>query len=283
MIARLTSPIRAVGLPHPGTSAAIVTRRSSNLTAEGEPMSTRKPVRGQVRAKATSRDRNLEKVVSRVVATLEEDIVLGYLHPRVRLVEDDLRDRFGLKRHVVRQVLLELERMGLVERRKNVGAIVKSHTEDEVMNLYAVREILETSAAERIPLPAAREHLEQLEAIQHHHDAATAQGDLRAVFHANVAFHRAVFAATGNPELTALINSFAQRTNVIRTSSTVYPDHLEFVRKEHWEIIEALRAGDRGHLVELFRHHLVPARDNYIKRYQALARNREGPSRMRAA
>lgn len=246
-------------------------------------MSTRKPVRGHVRAQAASRGRNLEKVVSRVVATLEEDIVLGYLHPRVRLVEDDLRDRFGLKRHVVRQVLLELERMGLVERRKNVGAIVKSHTEDEVMNLYAVREILETSAAERIPLPAAPEHLEQLEAIQRDHDAATAAGDLRAVFHANVAFHKAVFAATGNPELTALINSFAQRTNVIRTSSTVYPDHLEFVRKEHWAIIEALRAGDRGHLVELFRHHLVPARDNYIKRYQALARNREGPDRLQAA
>jgi DNA-binding GntR family transcriptional regulator len=252
-------------------------------------MSTGKPARGrvraktQVKAKAATRDRNLEKVVSGVVATLEEDIVLGYLHPRVRLVEDELRARFGLKRHVVRQVLLELERMGLVERRKNVGAIVKSHTEDEVMNLYAVREILETSAAQRIPLPLAPEHLEQLEAIQSAHDAAIAQGDLRAVFHANVAFHRAIFAATGNPELVALINSFAQRTNAIRTSSTVYPDHLESVHREHWAIIEALRAGDRERVVDLFRRHLIPARDNYIRRYRALAGDRASQDRQRAA
>lgn len=252
-------------------------------------MTTGKPARGHarartpVKAKAATRDRNLEKVVSGVVATLEEDIVLGYLHPRVRLVEDDLRARFGLKRHVVRQVLLELERMGLVERRKNIGAIVKSHTEDEVMNLYAVREILETSAAQRIPLPLAPEHLAQLEAIQRQHDAAISQGDLRAVFHANVAFHRAIFAATGNPELIALINSFAQRTNVIRTSSTVYPDHLESVHREHWAIIEALRAGDRERVVDLFRRHLVPARDNYIRRYRALAGDRENQDRQRAA
>jgi len=42
------------------------------------------------------------------VRILEEEIVLGFLHPRERLVEDDLLERFGLKRHVVRQVLVEL-------------------------------------------------------------------------------------------------------------------------------------------------------------------------------
>lgn len=221
------------------------------------------------------RERNLEKVVSQVVATLEEDIVLGYLAPRVRLVEDDLRERFAIKRHVARQVLIELERMGLVERRKNIGALVKSHDEQEVLNLYAVREILETSAAQRIPLPLAEEQLQELEAIQRQHDDAVARGDFRTVFHANVAFHRAIYAHTGNPELTALINAFAQRTNVIRSSATVLPGHLEYVHREHWEIIDALRRADRDRLVELFRQHLIPSRDNYIRRYRALARERD--------
>jgi DNA-binding GntR family transcriptional regulator len=242
-------------------------------------MSARTVARGRARVKSkgklATRDRDLDQVVGRVVATLEEDIVLGYLNPGVRLVEDDLRQRFGLKRHVVRQVLLELEKMGLVERKKNIGALVKSHTEDEVMNLYAVREILETNAAQLIPLPLSAERLAQLESIQHQHDAAIAGGDLRSVFHANVAFHRAIFMATENPELTALIDNFAQRTNVIRSSSTIIPEHLEFVHKEHWQIIEALRAGDRELLVNLFRHHLIPARDYYIRRYRALNRGRK--------
>lgn len=243
----------------------------------------RTTARSPARRKAPVRDRDLEQVVSQVVATLEEDIVLGYLAPRVRLVEDDLRARFGIKRHVVRQVLIELEHMGLVERRKNVGALVKSHTEDEVLHLYAVREILETAAARRIELPLDGEQLQRLEAIQHQHDDAVARGDFRTVFHANVAFHRAIFANVGNPELTALINGFAQRTNVIRSSATVIPGHLDYVHREHWEIIEALRGGDRDRLVELFRLHLVPARDNYIRRYRAMAREREGNGMQQAA
>jgi DNA-binding GntR family transcriptional regulator len=221
-------------------------------------------------ARTGPRDRDVEQMVNKAVATLEEDIVLGYLHPRERLIEDDLRDRFGLKRHVVRQVLIELERMGLVERKKNVGALVKSHNEDEVRHLYEVREILETSAASRIDLPIREELLNEITTIQRGHDEAVARADLRAVFRANVAFHKALFAATENDELAAVIEDFAQRTNAIRSSSTVIPEHLENARKEHWEMIAALRSGDRAALVDLCRRHLIPARDNYIERYRML-------------
>src|SRR5271170_2988720 len=119
---------------------------------------------------AAARDRDIDANVARVSDTLEEEIVLGVLHPRERLVEDDLCERFTLKRYVVRQVLAELEQRGLVERRKNVGALVKSYTPREVTDLYAVREILETSAAQRIALPVAPEHLTELTRIQKAHD-----------------------------------------------------------------------------------------------------------------
>jgi len=227
--------------------------------------------------RAPPRDRDVEEAVRKAVRTLEEDIVLGYLNPRERLVEDDLRERFGLKRHVVRQVLMELERMGLVERRKNIGALVKAHTEEEVLNLYAVRDILEVAAAACIPLPLDAEVLAQVEAIQRTHDDAVARADLRAVFRANVDFHRTIFKATRNPELANAISEFAQRANAIRQSSTAIPEHLENARQEHWQIIEALRSGDRDELVELCRRHLVPSRDNYIRRYRMLHPEREGP------
>lgn len=225
--------------------------------------------------KASPRDRDVDRMVDEAVATLEEDIVLGYLHPRERLIEDDLRDRFNLKRHVVRQVLAELERMGLVERKKNIGALVKSHTEIEVRHLYDVREILETSAAGLIALPMAPERLDAIVAIQREHDSAVARADLRAVFRANVAFHKKLFEATENIELSAVIEDFAQRTNAIRSSSMVISEHLETARKEHWEMIAALRSGDRTSLVDLCRRHLIPSRDNYIERYRMLYRDGE--------
>jgi hypothetical protein len=49
-------------------------------------------------AKAVERDRNIDETMRSVSDELEEQIVLGVLHPRERLVEDDLCERFNLKR-----------------------------------------------------------------------------------------------------------------------------------------------------------------------------------------
>jgi len=217
--------------------------------------------------RATVRDRDIDTTVERVTDALEEEIVLGVLHPRERLVEDDLCERFVLKRHVARLVLAELEQRGLVERRKNVGALVKSYTPREVMELYAVREILETNAAQRIALPVAAEPLAELVEIQKVHDAAARAGDLRSVFRSNMAFHRALFALSDNQALTEAIREYERRTHAIRSASMLFPHYVEKARTEHHEILEALAGHDQARLVELCREHLVPARDAYLDTY----------------
>src|ERR1700688_2557972 len=153
-------------------------------------------------AKTVEPDSNIDETMRSVSDELEEQIVLGVLNPRERLVEDDLCERFNLKRHVARQVLIELELRGLIERRKNVGALVKSYTPREVTELYAVRELLEAHAVRCIALPIEAPQLDNLRAIQQEHDAAAALGDLRRVFRANIEFHRAFFALAQNQVLT---------------------------------------------------------------------------------
>ncbi|SOE92961.1 transcriptional regulator, GntR family [Burkholderia sp. D7] len=216
-------------------------------------------------AKTVERDRNIDETMSRVSDELEEQIVLGVLHPRERLVEDDLCERFNLKRHVARQVLVEVERRGLVERRKNVGALVKSYTPREVTELYALRELLEADAARRIVFPVSSEALEALTAIQAEHDEAAGAGDLRRVFRANMAFHHAFFALSESQVLTEAIREYERRTHAIRSVSIVFPQYLEKARAEHHQMIEALRTGDRESLIRLCREHLVPSRDAYLE------------------
>lgn len=211
------------------------------------------------------RDRDIEPMVRQVVEALEEDIVFGYLHPRERLVEDDLRERFNLKRHVVRQVLAELEQMGLIERKKNVGAIVKSYTVKEVIDLYTTREILETNCVRNIAFPVAQDKLDALIAIQREHDDAAAHSDLRKAFRTNLAFHKAVFELSDNAVLTELIELAAQRAHTIRSLSMVSPHFLEKARRDHWAMIEALQNNDRERLVALSSDHLVPSREAYIE------------------
>lgn len=202
-----------------------------------------------------------------VVKTLEEEVVLGVLFPNQRLVEDDLMVRFNLKRHVVRQVLTELEQMGLVHRKRNVGALVRAYTAKEVEDLYAVRMLLEGECARIIRLPIAEADLSELKGTQAEHDRSVSAGDLRGAFRANMRFHRQVFALSDNETLVEAIQAHAQRCHSIRSYSLVVPEQMERARLEHWAIIKALETGDREGLIALCSNHLIPARDVYLRLY----------------
>src|SRR5579863_9142957 len=122
-----------------------------------------------------ARQHTMANVIAR---HLEEDIVLGRRHPRERLVEQDLCDRFDTHRGDVRLALFELEKKGIVQRIPNRGAIVRDLTPKEVMEIYAVREELEVMAARILPFPVADSDLAKLDALQKRHSEAVGAGDM---------------------------------------------------------------------------------------------------------
>ncbi|WP_447529346.1 GntR family transcriptional regulator [Vreelandella sp. TE19] len=200
-----------------------------------------------------------------IVDAIEEDIVLGRLSPKERLVEEDLIERFDCKRHVVRQALFQLETIGLVERIKNRGAFVRTYTPEEVEQLYAMRELLEIAGAESIALPVSEATLQALVDIQTQHSEAVAEQDLHRVFRLNIAFHRALFSATGNSYLSECINEFAQKAHSIRFVAMSDPESLKHARDEHLAMIEALKAQDREWLCTLCKQHLLPSKERYLR------------------
>ena len=209
--------------------------------------------------------------ISAAVRVLEEDIVLGSLHPRERLIEDDLIRRFDLKRHAAREVLAELARRGLVERRKNIGCEVRAFSSREVVELYQLRELLEAEAARILPCPLPAEALDQLKTIQREHDRAVADADPRAVFHTNLRFHDTLFGFCNNSVLQKAIHEYARQTHAIRFSSLVDASYRERARLEHWAMITALENGRREDLIRVCRGHLAPSRDAYLAAHRHLS------------
>ena len=226
--------------------------------------------------KATAPDRARPKraaeaqPVQDIVHRIEEDIVFRVYHPRERLVEDELMQRFAAKRHVVRQALAELERDGFVLRKPNSGAQVRALTAKETTELYAVREILETNCAKLIPLPVEARQLVPIEKIQREHAAAVKAKDVRAVFRANLAFHEAVFRLSGNDALVDAIADFARRTHPVRLTTLVTDQYLEQARSEHELILRALRKGERAQLVAVCARHLKPSHEAYLRTIEHL-------------
>jgi DNA-binding GntR family transcriptional regulator len=211
-----------------------------------------------------------EASVAQVVRALEFDILFGRLKPRERLVEDMLIGRFDAKRHVVRQALAELERMGIVVRLPNRGAAVRDFTAREVEEIYELRELLQRRAAERMPLPAQPRQIACLKQIQRQHDAAVADGDLRRVDQVNDEFHRVFFAACGNQHLADAIAHYAQLSRAMRVYPMADPSSLSQLRSEHWAMIRALETGNRAALRKLVVQHMQLSKAAYLAVRQAI-------------
>lgn len=199
-----------------------------------------------------------------VIRSLESDILFGLLRPRERLIEDALIQRFGTKRHVVRQSLTELERMGIVVRVPNRGAMVRDFSAQEVEEIAELREILQRRAAERMALPAEPALIATLEAAQRRHDRAVASRDPRAIDEANEAFHGSFFEACGNRHLSDAVARYAYLSRAMRLYPMVDPPLLETLRGEHWAMIEALRNGDRKALKSLVVEHIQHSKKIYL-------------------
>jgi len=203
-----------------------------------------------------------------IAKSIEEDIVLGRRQPRERLIEQDLCDLFQTHRGDVRLALFELSKKGLVERIPNRGAMVRGLTPFEVKEIYAVREELEVMAVRIIRFPVAQNEINRLEQLQRQHSSAVAEGDLLTVFYSNLRFHQILFGLCGNACLIETIDLLAQKVYGIRSYANAFPESLDRARRDHLDMIKALRGSHRDELIALTRRHLEPSPQAYIRAYE---------------
>ena len=212
-----------------------------------------------------------QKNVESIVRALEVDIVLGRLYPRERLVEGQLAKRFQTTRHVIRQVLIELERAGLLVHEPNKGATVCEYTADEVNQLYQMREFVEHQAAMLISLPVDAKDYAQVKSICDKHAAAVDQSDMQKIVAANKEFHQAVFRLCGNSFLADVIDEMAKKANLVRFTSSTDLQCLTQARDEHFQILEALKDKDNAALSKICTGHLQPSRRMYLEKHAYLS------------
>src|SRR5207237_3014802 len=103
---------------------------------------------------ALSRRPTLENLTlwQRVYDHLREQILSGKLEPGAELAEVALSEQLGVSRGPIREAIGRLAAEGLVTVRPRRGAVVRSLSKDEFLELYQVREALEMMAV-RLAVP----------------------------------------------------------------------------------------------------------------------------------
>jgi DNA-binding FadR family transcriptional regulator len=215
---------------------------------------------------------------------LAEEIKSGRLGPGERLpTEQELTRAAGVSRTVVREAVAALRAEGLVVTRQGVGAFVSAEPQrapfriepermqslGDILNVMELRLGVEIEsaglAAERAGKAQVRAIGAALEAIER----ASAQG--RTAVDEDLAFHRAVAEATGNPEFARFLQ-FIGRHLIPRRTVSGLPErmggrrvYLALIQEEHRRIYEAIRAADAKAARDAMRRHLTRSLDRYRK------------------
>ena len=210
----------------------------------------------------------------------------GELLPR----ESDIAARFEVSRGVARECTRGLEERGLVSVRHGHGAIVMAeHAWDrfdpdvlaallggpraaEVLGEYLeCRRILEVEAAGLAAERAAGEALARIsqafERMQLTAEGARDNPAGEQLYHdADVAFHRAVVRAAGNPVLGRMTEPIHRA--LAATFGALARPRMRFERglPEHERVLEAIRAGDPDEAREAMRAHLLTV-EGYLHDY----------------
>jgi len=172
-----------------------------------------------------------------------------------------LAEQFGVSRTVIREAISRLKNEGVVEPRQGSGVFVAGHgairplridyaeaiEPGAVVQILALRRAIEAEVAAEAALRRSAADMSAIDAALADIDRAVADGDDGVA--EDVAFHRAIAAATGNPyflkTLTFLNQYLEAGTVVTRRNEALREDFSRQVRDEHAAIAAAIRAGDQ--------------------------------------
>ncbi len=178
----------------------------------------------------------------RMVEELRRLVVSGEYPRGARLAQDELASRFGVSITPVREALRALEAEGLVESRPHRGVRVAGVNVDRLTVVYVQRRLVESFAMRRAATRMSRRALKGAQECLDEIDERAAIGDGVGVRAANEAFHFECLQHCELPELVIALRGLWSSFPWDLVMAT--DERAKASRREHLEIMKALRAGN---------------------------------------
>ena len=189
----------------------------------------------------------VEQVYSRLLDAISE----GALPPGERLTQEDLAQRLAVSRQPVLQALRLLKKDGFLEDAPGRGLRVTQLDVGWIAQVYQVRGSLDALAVR-----LAAERGARLD------DGVMSQGrlaengrDVKAMIQADLAFHRAIYQASGNPLIAQSINLHWHHLKRVMGAVLQSSHQRQTVWDEHEAIASAIASSDVELAVRLVQQH----------------------------
>jgi len=182
---------------------------------------------------------------------IKQRIFMGEFTPGMRLREIEVAALLDMGRTPVREALKRIQDEGLLRHEPGRGMVVATMDQQEVGELYAMREVLESAAAAMAAQHATDAEVANMQAILDEGDADPVALNLR--------FHDAIYSAAHNRHLIRSLRSLTDTTYLLGRSTLSSKARAKVAMKEHSDIVDAIRSRDPDRAAAAARHHIHQA------------------------
>jgi DNA-binding GntR family transcriptional regulator len=212
----------------------------------------------------------------KIYEVLKNWILDGTLKPGGRIVESVLAARLKVSRAPFREALWLLARHGLVTLRAHHGASVVQLNEEDVREIFEIREALETYCARKIHASLSPAKVARLQEALSRLETAALKRDMKAFSEADLAFHVTLPELADNRRVEEILRDTSTRFfgyELILDLPKAADFRFESVLEDHRRMVRLILEGPDAEIDQGFRRAFAAFRDYLLERF----RGRETP------
>lgn len=174
---------------------------------------------------------------------LRQRITEGLFKPGERLSEEALSEALKVSRNTLREAFRQLAQEGVLVHEFGRGVFVRTLSDDDVRDIYAMRRILELAAVRNLPnAPAGA--LDEIRLAVETAEEAAGRTDWGGVGSANMRFHQAVAELAGSRRVREVVRRLLAELRLVFVVMDDLREFHEPYLKSNRELYEMLAAGD---------------------------------------
>lgn len=205
-----------------------------------------------------------------VVDRIREAILMGQFAPGDRLREEQLAEALRVSRGPIRNALLQLEREGMVIRRRNRGALVARLSRVDLEEVYSLRQAIEPVACAWAARNAEEGDLSELQDIIDGYSRLTSRVSVQDAAEADLSFHDVLYRAARHRRLLRLWQDLRPQVYLFLLARTYV--HARTFREvmivNHQRILDVVRSGDEEAAREVAAEHVRTSYGRVLEAYE---------------
>lgn len=188
---------------------------------------------------------------------IEEMIATGELQPGHYLEEGELASKFGVSRTPIREALIQLGSVGIVEMRPRRRAIVAQIDPPTLIEMFEVMAELEAMCGKLAARRMSKDEQKALKQALEACGAARTRKAQDAYYYANEKFHQLIYDGSHNRFLAEQATNLHRRLRPYRRLQLRIRARVEESNEDHGQIVKAIVANDEEAAAAALRKHVT--------------------------